>query len=260
MADVARWIVLGSVLGLAACAGGTPASRAVTAPGPETAAAAPAAVRLAQPQYTVREVRVEVPRTLSVSEANLYYPIADIVWRGEPRGDRHAQVQRIFTEAFGFVTPELRQGPEVIVEVQVRRFHALTEKTRYTVGGVHAIRFDLTVKDARTGAILDGPRFVVADTPASGGRRALAEEQAGRTQRVVIIESIARTIRRELAPPAEAPGPSAAVVGARAEPGALPAGAPPAPGAAPVARKAFIPADAPEPRLRGWLWGLHGSI
>ncbi|QYK40255.1 MAG: hypothetical protein KF887_12540 [Paracoccaceae bacterium] len=264
MRHYTRLVVLVSALALSACAGKEPASRGAAGVGLGVTQAATdgSDLRLAVPQYTVREVRVNVPRSLSVSEANLYYPVADIVWRGEPTGDRYMQVHQMFTEAFGFVTPELQTGPEVIVEAQVRRFHALTEKTRYTFGGVHSIRFDLTVKDAKTGAILDGPRFVVADTPASGGRKAIAEEQAGRTQRVVIIENLARVIRRELAPPPEAPALPAPVVGARAVPGAdLPVGAvpvtlPPEPG---VTQSAAAPATAPL-RERGWLWSLHGSI
>lgn len=185
---------------LAACAGGEPVTRS-TGGGPVGFAAITEAApgsAMFQPLYDVREVRVTVPGTLVVSEANLFYPVADIVWRGEPRGDRHEQVRQIVTEAFGFGTAGMRQGPGVIVEAQVRRFHALTEKTRYTTGGVHAIRFDLTVRDAQTGAILDGPRFVIADVNAAGGRRAIEEDQQGRTQRVVIVEHLAQVIRREL--------------------------------------------------------------
>jgi hypothetical protein len=192
-------IAAGMVGLLSACAGG-PVSRAGgAAPVGMVAVAgrAPADALLA-PLYTVREVRIEVPDDLRISEANSFYPIADIVWRGEPRGDRRAQVRGIFLDAFGFGTSGMAGGPGVVVEVTVRRFHALTERTRYSIGGVHAIRFDLTVRDAASGAVLDGPRTVVADLPASGGRRAIEEEAAGRTQRVVIVEHLAHVIRREL--------------------------------------------------------------
>lgn len=150
------------------------------------------------PQYDVREINVTVPRDLSVSEANMYYPLADIVWRGEPRGDRHSQVHAIFMESFGLGTGHMRKGPAVIVDAEVTRFHGLTEKTRYTFGGVHSIRYNLTVRDAETGAVIDGPRLVVADVAASGGSRAIAEDQAGRTQRVVIVERLRASIRQEL--------------------------------------------------------------
>lgn len=211
-----RVLTLAPIALLAACAGGEPVTRsnggspvgfaAITEAAPGTA--------MFQPLYDVKEVRVTVPRSLVVSEANLFYPVADIVWRGEPRGDRHEQVRQVVTEAFGFGTAGMRQGPGVIVEAQVRRFHALTEKTRYTVGGVHSIRFDLTVRDAQTGAILDGPRFVIADVKASGGSQAIREEQQGRTQRVVIVEHMSQIIRRELSrkvePGAPAPAPASA--------------------------------------------------
>jgi hypothetical protein len=200
MRTIRHLAILAMGLALTACAGGEPVTR-TNGGGPVGFAAitetSPNAAMLA-PQYNVREVRVEVPRDLQVSEANLFYPIADIVWRGEPRGDRHAQVQQVVTEAFGFGTAGMRTGPDVIVEARLRRFHALTEKTRFTTGGVHSIRFDLTVKDMASGAILDGPRFVIADVKASGGARAIAEDQAGRTQRVVIIETMSQVIRREL--------------------------------------------------------------
>ena len=44
---------------------------------------------------TVARVEVRVPRSLKVSEANRYLPAGDIVWREDPPGDRHAQVQAI---------------------------------------------------------------------------------------------------------------------------------------------------------------------
>ncbi|MBL4917893.1 DUF6778 family protein [Szabonella alba] len=150
------------------------------------------------PQYDVREINVTVPDDLRVSEANMYYPMADIVWRGEPRGDRHQQVRAIFAEAFGLGTGHMKSGPAVIVDAEVTRFHSLTEKTRYTFGGVHAIRYRLTLRDAASGAVIDGPRLIVADVKASGGSRAIAEDQAGRTQRVVIVERLRASIRQEL--------------------------------------------------------------
>jgi len=149
-------------------------------------------------RYTVRDVRVTVPRDLRVSEANMYYPLADIVWRGEPRADRHEQVAAIFRDALVKGTRKMTKGPEVVVEVTVRRFHSLTEKTRYSVGGVHSIRYDLAVRDAATGAVIEGPRKVIADIEGAGGRRAVEEEAQGLTQRVVIVHNLAYGILREL--------------------------------------------------------------
>lgn len=149
-------------------------------------------------QYDVKAVTVSVPSKLRVSEANMFYPIADIVWRGEPLGNRHGQVKAIFEEAAAKATGTMREGPSVVVSLEVQRFHSVTEKTRYTVGGVHDLKFVLTVTDADTGLVLDGPRLVHAEAKAAGGARAVAEEQMGRTQRVVIVERLVASLRQEL--------------------------------------------------------------
>jgi len=207
-------------LGLAACAGPQPASRGMAQPEPglsllapaDVSADIPAGVVVMQPKYRVAEVRVSVPRSLTASEANTFHPNADIVWRGDPRGDRHVQVTQLFNAALIEGTAGMAAGPEVVVEVVVTRFHCLTEKTRYTVGGVHSMKFDLTVRDKATGAILEGPRPVVADVKASGGAAAIAEDQAGRTQKVVVIERLSEVIRRELSAPVSGPAAEAALV------------------------------------------------
>ena len=99
------------------------------------------------------------------------------------------------------------------MDAEITRFHALTPKTRYTVGGMHTLRFILTVRDAATGEILDGPRPVVADVKGSGGQRAMEEEAAGITQKVVIEERLAQVIHDELiAPLPELTGADAQVV------------------------------------------------
>lgn len=170
--------------------------------------------------YDVRGVKVSVPRRLTVSEANVYYPLADVVWRGEPLGDRHLQVERIFDEALFRATGPMKQGRPATVEVEITRFHGVTEKTRYTMGGVYSLRFNLTVRDADTGQIIDGPRVVVADTKASGGVQALREEQMGLTQRVVVVNRLAEVLRRELSVPVTAP----MLLGGSELPGETPAG------------------------------------
>jgi hypothetical protein len=163
-----------------------------------------------QPKFNVRDVRVTVPTALRVSEANVYYPFADIVWRGEPLGNRYEQVRQIYLDAAATATATMNSGPDAIVSIQIERFHSVTEKTRYTIGGVHNMVFTLTVLDAQTGAIIDGPREIVADAPAAGGQAALAEDAEGRTQRVVIVERLVQALRNELSVPTSVV-PSAAV-------------------------------------------------
>lgn len=201
--------VLLAALGLSACAAGTPPASRGAMPAQidmqQTTTAAPveAGMTLAQSAmpFDIEAITVTVPRSLKVSEANTFKPRADIVWRGEVRGDRHAQVHAIFVDAMTKGTATLQSGRKVNLEIEVTKFHALTEKTRYTIGGMHEMRFNLTVRDAASGMVLDGPRAIVADVKAAGGSQAVAEEQAGLTQRVVTVERLAQVIRRELTPP-----------------------------------------------------------
>lgn len=197
-------LVLGFALSLAACAPAPVATRAeggaLALPTTGTAQTPVAAA------YDVQRVDVVVPRSLKVSEANAYYPVADIVWRGEPIGDRHAQVEAMWREASDRATAPMSSGTPVVVTVEVTRFHCLTEKTRYSFGGVHSLHFLLTVTNASTGEVIDGPRRVVADVKASGGNKAIQEEAQGITQRVVIVDRLAQVLASELARSAPAGG------------------------------------------------------
>jgi hypothetical protein len=192
--------MLGLALGLSGCVGNDLATRNQPMTAPEFGYADEAAAKrvILSPQYTVMDVRISVPETLVVSEANSYYPIADVVWRGDAPGNRYTQIKAIFEDAFASATVNMTAGPEVIVEAEVVRFHCLTEKTRYTIGGDHSLRYMLTVRDAQTGAVMDGPRLVVADIAAAGGEAALAEERAGRTQKVVVTEALRNSLLREI--------------------------------------------------------------
>lgn len=193
---------------------------------------APGGYSLMAPNYDVVAVNVLVPESLRVSEANLYYPIADIVWRGEPRGDRYQQVKAIFEEGFAAGTGTLNQGRAVVVDVVVDRFHILTEKARYTIGGVYSIKFTLTVRDAASGAVLDGPRVVVADVKAPGGAIAVQQEDMGITERSVILKRLTEVSLRELTRPLAVPVPNdgAPIIAA---------------GLVPVTRSSFDPTELP---------------
>lgn len=203
---------LGALVMLAACAATDMVARKQPLSGADlvarpVAASEPGEVARMAP-WSIRSVTVEVPARLTVSEANVYYPVADIVWRGDPRGDRHAQVRAILQEAFARAAAAMpRDKRPVDVALEVVRFHGVTERTRYTVGGVYAVHFNLTVRDAATGAVLDGPRLVHADIRASGGQRAIEEESRGLTQRVVVVHSLAHVAWRELTVPVAAKAP-----------------------------------------------------
>lgn len=158
-----------------------------------------------QTQYHVVGYSVTVPRELLVSEADVYLPNADIVWHGDPEGDRFAQIEAMFNTALARSTADMTAGRPVEIQIQVAKFHALSPKTRATIGGNYGMDFYLTVYDATTHEILDGPRMVVADTPASGGIRALREEQSGITQKIVVVSHLTKVFDAELARPGNAP-------------------------------------------------------
>lgn len=150
------------------------------------------------PSMDVTGINVRVPQSLTVSEANGYYPRADIVWRGDGLGDRRQQVKTIFEEAFTSGTSTMNGDRPVIVDVQVKRFHSLTERARERVGGVHNMEFFLTVYDAQTGDVVLPARFVEANLPALGGVAAIEAVQRGQTQRVRVTTYLSLVIQDEL--------------------------------------------------------------
>ena len=161
-------------------------------------AAAPAAF---MSNLQISEIKVVVPETLKVSEANRYYPSGDIVWRGDPIGDRHAQVKAIFEATIQKTAQSVSGEIPTLVGVEVLRFHALTEKARYTTGGVHSIKFRITLRDMRTGLLLAEPHEVKADLDGLGGQVAIEAELIGQTQKVRITDHLAEVVRQELTRP-----------------------------------------------------------
>tara|TARA_R110002049_G_scaffold10127_1_gene50124 strand:- start:83922 stop:84572 length:651 start_codon:yes stop_codon:yes gene_type:complete len=150
----------------------------------------------------VTDVRVSVPQTLKVSEANRYYPQGDIVWREDPIGNRYEQVQKIFDTALNHGVKDMTGTTPAIMDIEVKRFHALTEKARYTVGGVHSITFLMTLRHAETGMVLAPTREIKANLDAFGGQRAIDAEARGQTQKVRITGHLAEVIRQEMNKPA----------------------------------------------------------
>lgn len=148
--------------------------------------------------YNVVDVRVEVPRSLRVSEANLIYPIADIVWREDPLGDRYEQVETILANAVAQGAEAFNTGQDVILLLEVSRFHSLTQRARYSFGGDHSIKFDFTVLDAATGFALTEPKRIDASFDAYGGEVAIEAEANGLTQKVRITQHVAGVIAQEL--------------------------------------------------------------
>lgn len=157
-----------------------------------------AAIGRLEPQnWRISALEVTVPGTLTVSEENTIKPRSDIVWREDPCCDRHSQVDQLMTSALETGLAPLAGGQPVRVELQVTRFHALTERTRYTIGGEHEIEFFMTVFDAESGGVLRGPRAIDLTFPAAGGDRALAEEARGYFQRHAITDRLISWVQVE---------------------------------------------------------------
>lgn len=205
--------VMGAVIlaGLAACSTPNIASRNA----PFEALPTEGAVENAQPSdvvqvpsYTPRstdfnvvDYEIKVPKSLKVSEANLFYPIADIVWRGDPLGDRKQQVGTIFQKSLMSALPKATGSRDVKAYIVVNRFHSLTEKTRYTVGGTHSISFYVTLQDVKTGEVLVNARKVKSDLKAFGGMRAIQAEAQGLDMKTRIHSHLTRVIAAELTLP-----------------------------------------------------------
>lgn len=148
--------------------------------------------------WRVEKVRVSVPDTLSVSEANLYLPKSDIVWREDPHGDRRVQVRNIIDLAVSQAALGMDGGEPVYLDIELKRFHALSQKARATVGGQHTVQFVVSVKDVATNMVLIEPFPVEIKLKAYGGQKAINAEMRGETQKVRISREITNVMRTYL--------------------------------------------------------------
>jgi len=140
-------------------------------------------------------ISIEVPRDLTVSEENALAPEADIVWRGELPGNRYAQVQRIFEDAAKRATAPMRGNRPVKIMIRVGHFHSVSERARAIApSAVHNIMFAIQVFDARTGQKLTQVEVIQADLKAFTREKAVQAEVAGLTQRVRIVDHLAKVL------------------------------------------------------------------
>lgn len=147
--------------------------------------------------WRLSSVEVTAPRSLVVSEADVFIPKADIVWREDPStGNRYEQVESIMKTAITEGAHGLKGSRPVTIQATMTRFHAMTFKAETQApGGVHDVEFDLQIKDARTGAVLFGPEHVEASFPAMTGEQMARARVAGQSQKSQITAHVARTIR-----------------------------------------------------------------
>lgn len=164
--------------------------------------------------WNIAAVDVQVPDSLTVSEANRYAPSADIVWRedslaGETDREkiaaiRRQQVDAIITKAvwrgtkasFGKYGSALHGKQPVILLITMQQFHALSQKARLKLNrsGVHNITFTAQFIDQRTGAELTTAERIDADLFAYVGDQAHNAVAQGQTQKVRISNHVADVI------------------------------------------------------------------
>lgn len=145
--------------------------------------------------WQVNRVFVSVPGSLTVSEENSLTPNADIVWHGDPPGDRRQQIQHLMTDALKSGSAGLRGGRRVDVVATMREFHAVTPAAvSRAPSAVHNISFVLQVRDARTGDALTEPSLVQADLEAHVGAAAVIAAQSGETQKRRITRHVANVV------------------------------------------------------------------
>lgn len=123
--------------------------------------------------WRVARVNVTVPESLTTTEQNIFVPKADIVWHGDPAGDRKAQVAEVVKAGVEQGFQGLKGRESVVANVTLLRFHALTPKAFNEAPadtGVHSVGFYLTISDARTGNVLVQPTRIEADLPATMAR------------------------------------------------------------------------------------------
>lgn len=154
--------------------------------------------RIIARSYAVQDMTFAASNQLRVSESNSYYPNADVVWRGDPIGNRIEQIAAMFKEATDRNAVKLEGMVPVIVDYELVRFHGVTERTRFSVGGVYNIEFEMTVRHALTGEILEPARRIEADLSAPGGVAALMQEQRGQTEKVRVTDFLTQVFADEL--------------------------------------------------------------
>lgn len=147
--------------------------------------------------WHVHGVEVTVPDTLTTSEVNIFAPDVDVIWYGDPQGDRLQQVGVILTDALevaaASLIPENLHKP-VVIRATLIQFHSLTPKARALVGGIHKVKFSIEVVDQETGEILAGPSVIEADEFGYGGRRAVRADAEGQTMKVRISNRIVAVV------------------------------------------------------------------
>lgn len=141
--------------------------------------------------WRVAEVRAVTFENRTVSDDNVLVPNADIVWHGDPPGDRRAQVAAIVAEGVEAAAKPLRGPRPVEFHIAVDRFHGVTPTAvNQSPGAVHNITFRIAVVDRATREVLAGPTRIDADLIAYTQSSAVLSRIEGRTERERIVDHI----------------------------------------------------------------------
>jgi hypothetical protein len=148
--------------------------------------------------YDLSDLRFGEKADIIISEDDSFYPSADLVWRGDTRGPRVPQIGTMFQTAVTRNQSSLNGTTTVDLVITLVGFHGVTEKTRRTVGGVYNIIFDMTVVDARDGAVIEPTRRIVGNLNSPGGLRAQALIDNGQMEKVRVTDFLTGLLRQEL--------------------------------------------------------------
>jgi len=147
-------------------------------------------------QWNVTRVEVIIPERLTVSEENSFAPDGDIVWHGDTRGDRKAQVAAILKAAGELGTKDVKSGQNVHLVLQLEEFHGMTplslRKLKYS--GVYNITMLASVHDGPTNKPIIEATPIYADLEAFTGARFAQAEAEGNTQKKRVTAHIAAVL------------------------------------------------------------------
>ena len=143
------------------------------------------------------DVKVSDKLTVTRSPSRRYPPVTELVWYGDPPGDRKAQVEALMADAVRAGAVDALVGSQpVTIALNITEFHAMTPRARATELqlGVHEIMFDISVIDG-SGNVVASETGVRSDLEAFSGASALQAEQIGQGQKIRIQTRVAQVIR-----------------------------------------------------------------
>ena len=146
--------------------------------------------------WRVVDVNVVAPESLTVATRNFFAPAGDIVWWGDPEGDRRAQVAAVVDAGITEGSRVLVGSRPVTVTARVIQFHAVTPMAvSRAPAAVHNISYEMQIFDQASGEALTSPAVIDADLVAYVGAQAITAAVEGQTQKVRITNHIAAVTR-----------------------------------------------------------------